>query len=329
MLPVLVSIAALTWVVWRVSPEELYQKATLLDWHLLVPATLAMVLALYLWDAVCLMALYATPEQPLSYTAALAARGRSYIAGAINYELGQAALAWDLARRQGVSLLSTLARSVLLAYHDVTVLLSLGLLGSLLSGDAQVSRVRWFCVVGLCLVGIAALVPVVLPARYKLRLPHTRWGDWLQSWSWARSARLALARVVYYLILVVYAAVALEICGIALDFRVVLSTIPLVMLADGLPSVSGLGTRETALQLLLPTEEPAVLAALSLVWTTVLVLGRATIGLAHLWLVPAHCRQGIKRNKRSCYLWTVSLTSPPTLQSKAARPSSRRCESSR
>jgi hypothetical protein len=278
-----VSLALVAWVVWKVRPEKLYEEAARLDWQLLVPATLAMVLALYLWDAVCLTALFATPEHPLKYAQALTVRGRSYVAGAINYELGQAAVAWDLARLQRVSLLSTLSRSALLAGHDVTVLLSLGLLGTLLSDDARLDAARWFCGVGLCLTGIAALVVLLLPARYKHRLRHTRWGGWLDSWSWARSARLALARVVYFFILVVYAAVALEICGIALDFRVVLSTIPLVMLADGLPSVSGLGTRETALQLLLPTEQPAVLAALSLVWTTVLVAARAAIGLVHLW----------------------------------------------
>jgi hypothetical protein len=200
--------------------------------------------------------------------------------------LGQAALAWDLARAQGVSLLSTLSRSVLLACHDVAVLLSMGLLGALLSNDPRVEAVRWFCGVGLCLIGIAALVPLVLPLRYKLRLRHTRWGGWMESWSWGRSARLAAARVVYFFILVVYGAVALEICGIELDFRVVLSTIPLVMLADGLPSVSGLGTRETAMMILLPSEDKATLAALSLVWTTGLVVGRAAIGLAHVWARP-------------------------------------------
>jgi hypothetical protein len=104
--------------------------------------------------------------------------------------------------------------------------------------------------------------------------------------------------VVYFIILVVYAAVALEICRIPLDFRVVLSTIPLVMLADGLPSVSGLGTRETALQLLLPSEEPAVLVALSLVWTTVLVLTRATIGLAHLWAAAAKSTNALVDHER-------------------------------
>jgi hypothetical protein len=284
-LPVLVSAAALTWVVWRVSPQELRAKTALLDLRLLVPATVAMVLALYAWDAVCLMALFATPEHPLPYAKALAARGRSYIVGAINYEFGQAALAWDLARIQQVSLLSTLARSALLAYHDVAVLLSLGLLGSFLTDDVRVQHVRWFCGLGVCLTGIAALFMLALPERYKLRLQHMRWSAWTKSWSWRRSARLAIARVVYFLVLVVYAAVALEICGIVLDFRVVLSTIPLVMLADGLPSISGLGTRETALQLLLPSEQPAMLVALSLVWTTGLVVTRAAIGLGHL-VVP-------------------------------------------
>lgn len=288
-----VSAALLAWLIWRISPEKLLAAAAELDVRLLVPATLAMVVALYLWDAVCLRTLFSTPEHPLRYGTALASRGRSYVAGAINYELGQAALAWELSRRQGVSLLSTLTRSALLAYHDVAVLLGLGMAGTFLSNDPRVEKVRWFCSVGLCLIGALALLPFFLPQRYKRRLPHTRWGAWLESWSWARSARLAAARVVYFLILVVYAAVALEICRIPLDFRVVLSTIPLVMLADGLPSVSGLGTRETALQLLLPTEEPAVLVALSLVWTTVLVLGRATIGLAYLWAAG-------QSDKRTC-----------------------------
>lgn len=283
LLPIVVSAAALAWVVWKVSPEQLYEQTRLLNWHWLVPTTAVMVAALFAWDAVCLIALFTTPEHPLRYWPALAARGRSYLAGAINYELGQAALAWDLARVQQVSVLSTLARSALLAVHDVTVLLSLGMLGSLLSDDPHAGRVRWFCGLGLCLIGAAALAAHLLPSRYKLRLRHTRWAAWTESWSWARSARLAGARVVYFLILVVYAGVALEICGISLDFRVVLGTIPLVMLADGLPSVSGLGTRETALQLLLPIENPAMLAALSLVWTTVLVLGRAAIGLAAIW----------------------------------------------
>ena len=65
---------------------------------------------------------------------------------------------------------------------------------------------------------------------------------------------------------------------------VVASTIPLVLLADGLPSVAGLGTRDTALQLLLSPDNPEALLAMSLIWSTGLVVVRSIIGLAHLWI---------------------------------------------
>jgi hypothetical protein len=86
----------------------------------------------------------------------------------------------------------------------------------------------------------------------------------------------------YFAILVVYAAIALSICRIPVDHEVVLSTIPLVLLAEGLPNFAGLGTRETSLQLLLAPREPAVLLAMSLIWSTGMLLIRFVIGLVHL-----------------------------------------------
>jgi hypothetical protein len=280
---VVVSLGLIAWLVWRVSAQKLTAAAAELDWQLLVPATFAMVLALYLWDAVCLKVLFDTPSVRLRYLQALHVRGKSYLAGAINYELGQAALAWDMAHLQQTTLLSTLSRSVLLAFHDVVVLLGLGLLGSLLTDDPKVDSVRKFCLVGLLLLGGLAIVPNLLGEHNRQRWKQSRWGAWIESWSWRRSGQLLLVRVVYFLVLVVYAAVALKICRVDLDPRVVLSTIPLVMLADGLPSISGLGTRETALQILLRPDAPEVIVALSLVWTSVLIVGRALIGLLHLW----------------------------------------------
>ena len=84
-------------------------------------------------------------------------------------------------------------------------------------------------------------------------------------------------------VLLVYAAVALQMCGILISGLDLLSTIPLVIAADGLPSVAGIGTRETALLLLLDTDRPEVLLAMSLVWSTGMIIGRLTIGLTHLW----------------------------------------------
>jgi len=108
----------------------------------------------------------------------------------------------------------------------------------------------------------------------------------LTDWSLRKSLVLIPLRCVYFSILLVYAVVALEIVRISVDFRVVFGAVPLVLLADGLPSMSGLGTRETALQLLLHPPRLEMLLALSLVWTTGLMVGRAAIGLVHLALDP-------------------------------------------
>ncbi|MCI0492731.1 MAG: hypothetical protein L0Z07_07325, partial [Planctomycetes bacterium] len=97
------------------------------------------------------------------------------------------------------------------------------------------------------------------------------------------SLQLLPMRLVYFSVLVGYAVVALAICQMPIDYKVVLSTVPLVLLADGLPNFSGLGTRETTLQLLLAPDKPAVLLAMSLFWSTGMMVGRFIIGLANLW----------------------------------------------
>jgi hypothetical protein len=83
--------------------------------------------------------------------------------------------------------------------------------------------------------------------------------------------------------LVIYAVIALAICAIPVTGEVVLSTIPLVLLAEGLPNFSGLGTRETALLLLIQAPDKATLVAMSLFWSTGMLVFRFLIGLALLW----------------------------------------------
>jgi len=50
-----------------------------------------------------------------------------------------------------------------------------------------------------------------------------------------------------------------------------------------LPSASGLGTRETALYLLLPSRQPDVIVAMGVLWSTGVIVVRLLIGLAWLW----------------------------------------------
>jgi len=284
LVPLAVTLGLLAWVMTRVTPRELVQAASQLNWPPLLAATAVMVVGLYLWDAVCLPTVYRVEDHRISYRQALHLRGLSYLGGALNYELGQGALAWGMARTQDTGLLRMLTRSVLLAYHDIVVLLSAGLVGSLLTDDPRVVRLRTYIALGLGVALACGALVWLLPTSIRARLRWAGSTSLLEDWSIARSARLVPLRLVYFGILVVYASVALAICRMPVDHEVVLSTVPLVLLADGLPNFAGLGTRETSLQLLLtPDARDAGLLAMSLFWSVGMIVGRLAIALAHLW----------------------------------------------
>jgi Lysylphosphatidylglycerol synthase TM region len=277
-LPALVSAGLVCWLLWRFPPAELASRAALLDWQLLLPATGLMVLGLYFWDAVCLRWLFRRLGYELSYGTVLHARGRSYLLGAFQYELGNALLAWQLA--SVIPMLRTLAGCLLRGCHDVAVLLVLGLVGALLSPD-NVSRTTLL----VCLAGLGTLLVAALAAAMVRRSREQDLAGWLRAWRWWHSAQLCLLRAAYYGIIFIYAAYALWLCGVAVDAGILVSTIPLVMLADGLPiSIAGLGTRETTLLYLLSPEQPAIVLAFSFTWSAGLMAGRLLLGLGHTWL---------------------------------------------
>jgi hypothetical protein len=293
LLPVLLSALLVWWVIHRVSLDELKQAAYQVDWVPLSLLTAALVAACFLWDSFCIRWLFTQPESPLAYPTALAARGGSYLASVVNYEVGQGLLAWYLSRSQNLPLLTSIGRCVLLTFHDMTVLLALGLLGSLLSDEPRVRPIRIFCAAGLGGVMVLALALNLLPAARLRRWRATRWGAGFVGWNLIRSARLCLLRGVYFAIIIFYAATALPLCGVSLDYSLIGSVIPLVLLADGLPiSASGLGTRENVLLLLLHPEPDArgTVLAFSLIWSSGLIIGRSAIGLFYLWLMPSVVR---------------------------------------
>jgi len=285
LLAAVVSACLVSYLIRKTSPGLLVQTAAALDWPPLIAATILLVLGLYFWDAICVAWLFTKPQRPLYFRTALAARGTSYLLSALNYELGQGLLAWKVARAQGRSALATVGYLMLLAYHDLGVLLSLGLVGALLSEDTRAGALQLFCGGALLALAGVALVASRLPCAWRDRLAQTRWGAWMGDWTWRQSIQLCLLRGVYYLILMTYAVVGLAICRIPASLAVVCSVVPLVLLVDGLPiSVSGLGTRETAMLYLLHPDRPEVVLAFSLVWSTGLVLGRLALGLAHWWI---------------------------------------------
>jgi hypothetical protein len=283
LLPFAVSAGLLALVVWWVSPQALLDAASELRWQLLLPLTAAMVVTLYLCDAVSLPIVYRVESQQFGFLQALHVRGLSYLGGAFNYELGQAGIAWGMARLQQTSLLRMLSRSVVLAYHDAVVLLTMGLVGSLLTSDERVTRIRPIIAIALVLTLLVGIVLWNLPAKLRTRIAASKLGTILADWNLGRTLRLVPLRCLYFGILVIYAAIALQICEIPIDGEVVLSTVPLVLLAEGLPNFAGLGTREASLLMLLNPPDKAVLLAMSLFWSAGMILFRLLIGLAHLW----------------------------------------------
>lgn len=291
----LASIALVAWLVWRVSLEELLRAFGRLDWYVLIPLTGLLVLGLFFWEALCIRVLFSDFGHSLSYRAALRARGTAYLFSVFNYGAGQGALAWLLSRTMNASLARTLARCLVLVYVDLVVLLTLGLLGAMLADDPITIGVRVFCIVGLGSVIAATALARNLHGRFGERLRRGPCGPVLSGWSWNGRLFLTLCgmRTVNFSFGVFYVIVCLWFCGIDLDRIRLLSALPITALVDGLPiSVSGLGTRETTMVLLLQPEDAASLLAFCLVWSTCIIFGRSLIAVAHLWTARLAPPQG-------------------------------------
>lgn len=286
LLPILISLGLITWLLSTVSLPRLVAALAGLRWQLLVPATVVMVLALYFWDGLCLKTVYHFRHATISYRRMLQVRGMSYLVTALHSQLGQAMVVWNVAKLQRMSLLTTLSRGLVLMWHDGVVLLGGGLLGAIFSPSPRAPYIRVFCAVLLALLLIIAVIRAALPDDLRKRARRTRLGAGLKDWTWRHTVKLLGLRVVYYAILGLYAGAALRICGIPTDFATTLAGVPLVLLADALPSVSGLGTRDAALRSVFGAEHKEILLAMGLVWWSGLVSVRLAIGLIHLWLVP-------------------------------------------
>ena len=290
---------------------ELLRASAVLPWQRLAAMTVGLVIALYLWDVVCLLTVFSVDGGQLSYGRMLRARGKSYLVGAWNQGLGQAAVAWDVARLQGTPFAAALSRSILLAWHEGLILATAAVAGSWWSDNPRAAHARAWCAVLLAVLLGAALLLGLVPAGWRRRLQRTRWGAWLGEWSWRRSFRLILLRIVYFAIVGTYVATALWMCGQGIAPATALAVIPLVLLATVLPSASGLGTRETALYLLLPSQRPDVLVAMGLIWSTGVVVVRLGIGLAWLWFGRSTVPQGSHHENRIDVVDVESLENCP------------------
>jgi hypothetical protein len=281
-LPVLISAGLIIWLVSQVRPQRLAAAAALLNWPVLAGLTTGLFLGLFVWDTVCLKWLFAQPDHPLPFRTVLHARAASYPWTVLNYEVGQGVLAWLLGRARDMPLGAAIGRTVLLALHDVAVLLSLALAGALVLARPWSPIIALACGGGLIGLAVVAVVLKRLPTRWRGWLPQR--GSFLDWWGLRHSLTLLGLRFLFFTIIWVYVAVGLRICGFADDARVLGGVIPLGLTAEMLPSVSGFGTRAFVLNpCLQPSpEQEAVLLAFTLLWSTGLLIGRLTVGLLSL-----------------------------------------------
>jgi len=295
LLPLLASAALVAFIIWNVSPTALLRALGELNWAVLLPLTFAFLFAAYLWDSFTLLVLFRENGDRLRYRDVLRARGMSYAMSVVNFGLGQGHLAWLIARAQNQSVLTTLARCFMLIYIDLYVLLSLALAGSMLSEHPRAWGIAVFCGGGLLGLVSVTLFAYSLPEALVERLRQTAWGRWLpmRTWRWKRFGELVLLRTGYFGLDMVYVAVGLWLIGVHVDLMLALSAVPVVALVDGLPiTVSGLGTREATLLILLDPDQRALVLAFCLTWTACTMITRGLIGAVHLWMA-GHSRSRV------------------------------------
>ena len=283
LLPFSISLGLIVWLICRISPGGLLHAATLLPWRLLAPMTLGLVVVLYLWDVVCLLTVYSDENRRLTYLQMLRIRGRSYLVGAFNQGLGQAAVAWEAARIQESSFIAALSRSVLLGWHEGVLLAAAALGGSLWIDRPEIASLRFFCAVFLFFLLSGALLIYFLPRSRRRRSAAHAMGRLAQFVDVAPLFPFDSLAPAYFAVVGVYVFLALQICKVPVQPAAALTLIPLVLLASVLPSASGLGTRETALCLLFQPAPADVLLAFGLIWSSGVIVVRLAIGLAWLW----------------------------------------------
>ena len=92
-----------------------------------------------------------------------------------------------------------------------------GGLGSLLTDDGRVVRLRPFIATGLAVALAVGILIWLLPARWQTRFRSADGSPLFAGWSLAQSIRLVPLRGRYFAILVIYTTVALAICEIPVD----------------------------------------------------------------------------------------------------------------
>jgi hypothetical protein len=251
----------------------------------MVPACLASVFGLYLADAFAIWKTFGWFLAKFTYGEVLVLRGATYLLAAINYNVGQGAIAFFVHRARAVPLMRGVATILLVMGINVLTLLLFASAGLLVA--PEVPR----AIVVVVVVAYAGLALYGLVVAWKPPWLATRpLFDVLLSAGLSGHARALLVRVPHVATVVVFQMAMLRAFGVAVPIGQAVAALPIVILIAALPiSVMGLGTTQGLLVFFFARYAPGVgherdaaVVAASISSQAIALSTQALIGLACL-----------------------------------------------
>lgn len=242
LLPWLVTAGILVFLFRRIPLRDVLQAAdNAAPWF--IPATVAIVLGIYLADALAIWKTFGWFVTRLGYGETLILRGSTYLIALINYTLGQGAFVYFLKRTRGVPMMRAAAAVLLIMGTNMLLLLFLSTLGFLLGAQAfpQLGTVLSISYVGL---GVYAVLVMWRPA-FLVKRPIL---DVLLEAGMMGHLKAIGIRLPHLITLLTLNYVALHAFGVPVPILETMLAMPVVFLIAVLPiSFQGLGPSQGAM----------------------------------------------------------------------------------
>jgi hypothetical protein len=238
----LVTAGMLVYLFSRVPFHEVLEKVgQAAPW--LVPAMVAIILAVYVADTFAIWKTFGWFVTPMRFPETLALRGATFLLALVNYALGQGALIYFLHRTRGVKLMRAAAAVLLIMGINLLLLLLLTSLGLVL-GAGALPELRTIVLIGYLGLVVYVVALAVRPAWLTSR-PIL---DVLLNAGLVGHLKCMAVRLPHIITLLVLNHVALLAFGVHVPLLQSVLCIPVVLLVAVLPiSVQGLGPTQGAM----------------------------------------------------------------------------------
>jgi uncharacterized membrane protein YbhN (UPF0104 family) len=272
---------------WKIPFGEAWGAARAARLEAFLPGVLAAVAAWFWLESAAFAYLFTRFNAPVSWAEARSLRGMTYLLTPINWNAGTAGIILHLRRSKSIGAIESSSSMLFYGLVDGMVLAGLGLAGiSLLPDSPEIASLR----------GIVAAIEgfmIALLALFMVPASDWRWLRRLRGLAIFRSHGLArlrdlawliLLRGAYFAIFVGFFWLGSHAFGVALPFGIAMASMPVILLAAGLPiTPAGLGTQQaTMLFFYEPYGDPAAILAFGLAFPVAVTLARCLLGLRYL-----------------------------------------------